>query len=232
MFWPQSLLILLLNGLRWDSCPTLMRVRWRWRRRLMPRTVRLPPGVGSRSATACPWRSRAAVGPRRREARPTCAGRSRGCGARERASAPRGRRSGRGASRRRRRSPLAAPVSVVREHTLTGARQRSPARRGCETSCGGPSAHAGRLPSSDFPLPVTAVATTARGGHAWLLRESKPYPPSRGRHVPSGRGSPPRPARTLPSGEDLLSLSPTGEEVSSQTVSFGDARALVPGGAR
>src|SRR5262245_37947945 len=92
--------------------------------------------------------------------------------------------------------------------------------------------NAGNLPSiqSPFQLPRSQRphAVDTRGSFA---SRSPIRHRADGMSLPTGA---PRPDRHVPflQGKDLLSLSPTGEEVSLQTVSFGDARALVPGGAR
>ena len=132
--------------------------------------------------------------------------------------------------------PRGPPVTVA-DATVTGAGSPPGGRRAREKGC------FRFLPThprrtSHFSLPFSGRNDRpqwTRGAPSW----AKALPPTRSlrgaaadsRSLPAGA---PRPDRHVPflQGKDLLSLSPTGEEVSSQTVSFGDARALVPGGAR
>jgi len=127
--------------------------------------------------------------------------------------------------------PRGPPVTVA-DATVTDAGSPSGGRRAREKGCfTNPPTHPRR--TSCFSLRFSGRNDRpqwTRGAPSW----AEALPPTRSlrgaaadsRSLPAGA---PRPDRHVPflQGKDLLSLSPTGEEVSLQTVSFGDAR--VPG---
>jgi len=125
------------------------------------------------------------------------------------------------------RELVPAPVTVA-DATVTGAGSASGSRRTRVKGCfRNPPTHPNAF---SFPFSFSAVATTARGGHAWLLcgpKHFRQHAPSRAeadsRSLPAGAPRLDRHVAFL-QGKDLLSLSPTGEEVYSKTKIVGDAR--------